>query len=260
MKRLLIGFAALAAFCGPEEVLAVPIVLDFEEFEGMSYIGGTQIPDEARLADQFADLYGVVFASEHNDYVAVVALGSAHAPSGLNGIGSASWEDCVTYDSLNPIVVSFFDPADSTIPGTTDYVSVRGDMWGATWNTVRMEGYDIGGNLIAEYSGQDYGGAVHSLSSPGMHTVKWIGPATGLYGPYGVGIDDVTFNPVAPIPEPSTFIIWSLLGAFALTLGWWRRSRRGRWMVQKGPARAAANMCRTGLTRRGSSRAYRRTK
>ena len=27
------------------------------------------------------------------------------------------------------------------------------------------------------------------------------------------------------IPEPSTFIIWSLLGALSLTIGWWRRRR-----------------------------------
>ena len=31
------------------------------------------------------------------------------------------------------------------------------------------------------------------------------------------------FNEV--IPEPSTFIIWSLLGALTITIGWWRRRR-----------------------------------
>lgn len=29
------------------------------------------------------------------------------------------------------------------------------------------------------------------------------------------------------IPEPSTFIIWSLLGAVSITVGWWRRRRKG---------------------------------
>jgi hypothetical protein len=32
-------------------------------------------------------------------------------------------------------------------------------------------------------------------------------------------------GPPGVIPEPSTFIIWSLLGAFGFTLGWWRRRR-----------------------------------
>jgi len=29
------------------------------------------------------------------------------------------------------------------------------------------------------------------------------------------------------IPEPSAFITWSLLGAFGITVGWWRRRRKG---------------------------------
>jgi len=29
------------------------------------------------------------------------------------------------------------------------------------------------------------------------------------------------------IPEPSTLIIWSLLGALAITVGWRRKRRRG---------------------------------
>jgi len=32
-------------------------------------------------------------------------------------------------------------------------------------------------------------------------------------------------NTESIIPEPSTFIIWSLLGALTLTVGWWRRRR-----------------------------------
>ncbi len=29
-----------------------------------------------------------------------------------------------------------------------------------------------------------------------------------------------------PIPEPSTLVIWSLLGALGITVGWWRRRRK----------------------------------
>jgi hypothetical protein len=34
------------------------------------------------------------------------------------------------------------------------------------------------------------------------------------------------FDSVAPIPEPSTLIVWSLLGASGVGIGWWRRRRK----------------------------------
>jgi hypothetical protein len=42
-----------------------------------------------------------------------------------------------------------------------------------------------------------------------------------------VYFDDLTYTvlPEAVIPEPSTFIIWSLFGALVLSVGWWRRRR-----------------------------------
>ena len=40
----------------------------------------------------------------------------------------------------------------------------------------------------------------------------------------GFGLDNISSASV--IPEPSTFIIWSLLGALGLTFGSWRRKRR----------------------------------
>jgi hypothetical protein len=39
----------------------------------------------------------------------------------------------------------------------------------------------------------------------------------------GYGFDEVYTGNV--IPEPSTFVIWSLLATFGVTLGWWRRRR-----------------------------------
>jgi len=34
-------------------------------------------------------------------------------------------------------------------------------------------------------------------------------------------------NQVTLIPEPSTLVIWSLLGAIGITIGWWRPRRKG---------------------------------
>ena len=44
-----------------------------------------------------------------------------------------------------------------------------------------------------------------------------------LYEGIGLGFR-VASNEV--IPEPSTLIIWSLLGTLGITVGWWRRRRR----------------------------------
>ena len=46
------------------------------------------------------------------------------------------------------------------------------------------------------------------------------------YGTYGDCYIVCVFA-VSQIPEPSAFIIWSLLGALGITVGWWRRPRRG---------------------------------
>ena len=42
-------------------------------------------------------------------------------------------------------------------------------------------------------------------------------------GSYEAYLDEVT---VSAIPEPSTLIIWSLLGAIGITIGWWSRRRK----------------------------------
>jgi hypothetical protein len=58
----------------------------------------------------------------------------------------------------------------------------------------------------AEYYGFTDAVAISSVTITGGSSDAW-------------GIDDVTYN----IPEPTTIIIWSLLGAFAITVGWQRR-------------------------------------
>ena len=65
-------------------------------------------------------------------------------------------------------------------------------------------------------------------SDPGLYNVVAIEPAFG-FGPES-GHDEVTeidavkaFN---TIPEPATFVIWSLLGVLGITVGWWRRRQK----------------------------------
>ena len=39
------------------------------------------------------------------------------------------------------------------------------------------------------------------------------------------GLDNVAIVAVDAIPEPTTLIIWSLLGTLAIAVGWWRRRK-----------------------------------
>ncbi len=65
-------------------------------------------------------------------------------------------------------------------------------------------------------------------------TFSWT-PIEGDEGTYlvtffaideNVGTNEETITiDVTPIPEPSTLIVWSLLGALGITVGWWRRRR-----------------------------------
>ena len=65
----------------------------------------------------------------------------------------------------------------------------------------------------------DSSGAGWSLGNPrGVNdTGQVVGGGSGPNGSHGYLL--------TVIPEPSTFIIWSLLGALGITVGWWRRKR-----------------------------------
>ena len=74
------------------------------------------------------------------------------------------------------------------------------------------------------FDGEDYAGLNIGQSFAGIAPGQW---GDGVQSPSG---DDhivgylVEFETSA-IPEPSTLIIWSLLGVLGVTVGWWRRRR-----------------------------------
>ncbi len=196
--QLLIGLLTLPL----QPSWAEPIVLDFEDHASMVNLF-ISIPSEAKLSDDYLDSHGVLFQSENNDFVAVVNLDPA-APSGVNCIGGASATGLMTY--YEPIYVSFFDPDNRLEPGITDFVSVQGDLW---WDPdidlwISLEAYDFDGALLATDTTLDDGSSILSIATPGIHSVKFVGATSGLGG---VGIDDFTFNPITPIPEPSTLVL-----------------------------------------------------
>jgi hypothetical protein len=173
------------------------IVIDFEGLSAMTFISGNPIPPSARLSDAFLFTHGVKFSSG-SPYVAVVDLGVGHATSGTNGIGGSTPTGVLTYDRQFPIVVSFFDPSDPSMPAVTDFVSVRGDLQGSG-QSITLNAFDVDGNLIASFTTTDDGGATLSVSAPGIHSVQFLG-TQDVVG--GVALDDLTFNRVTPAGPP----------------------------------------------------------
>ncbi len=203
---------------------AQALTIDFEGLPAMTFITGNPIPPSVRLSDQFLPTLGVRFASG-SDYVPVISLGDiSSAPSGVNGIGGSTDTGILTYNDAFPITISFWDPSNPLRPATTDFVSIRGDLIGSSF-TVDFDAFDTDGNLIATDSGRDIGGRTYSVSADAIHTVRFSGvPTPTIGGSGGVGLDDLTFNPVTPIPEPSTALLLAT-GLAALAVG----RRRAAW-------------------------------
>ncbi len=194
--------------------IASPIVLDFENHAGMGYASGSPITEAAKLSDDYLSLYGVAFSSG-SSFVAVVNLGQGHATSGTKGVGGSTAEGILIYNPANPIMATFFNPSNTTQMATTDFVSLRADLWADTGSILTLEGYNIFGQLIASNSVLDSAGVMLNLSAPGIHSVQFKGK--------NVAIDDFTFNAVSPIPEPGTI---SFMGLSSGILLFTRKLRR----------------------------------
>jgi hypothetical protein len=108
---------------------AAQTALDFDKPDGMHYWPGAPVPENSGLSREHPSYHGALFASAGGPYVSVVRLVSRHATSGINGIGSVSSEGRLIYDSFCPVHAFSFDPSDPSIPGTTDFASVRADHW-----------------------------------------------------------------------------------------------------------------------------------
>jgi len=212
---------------------AYPII-DFEGLPSMPHQSGERIPGIAQLSTQLLSTYGVSFSSGAG-YVAVVNLGVGHAPSGSQGISGSTPDGIVTYDASHPITFSFFNPANPSQQAVTDSVSVTGDLWGTSGQApLTLTAFDINGNVISTAVRPDLGGTVLTVSGEGIHRVRFSGFARPD-GEDGIGLDDLTFNPLTPIggtggavPEPSSIV---LLGGMVLGGCAYARLRRKRRQV-----------------------------
>ena len=198
MKSIIV--AAIASFA-PLAAFASPTVIDFEDLVGMTFFVGNPVPPASQLSDHYLNTFGIRFSSG-DPYVAVVAMGLGHATSGVNGLAGTDGNGLNT--GAVPIDAAFFDPSNTTTKAVTDFVSLRGDLWGGG-SPISLIAYDLDGNVIASDTQPDTGGATLSVSIPGIHSVRYINNGS-------VGIDDFTFNePIAvAVPEPSTFALMLL--------------------------------------------------
>lgn len=170
------------------------------------YIEGSSVTPSAELTNQFENL-GVIFstASPGAPYAVLIDLGSGHAVSGTNGVGSAAATNVVDYRQDLDI---FLVVPGTTTPAVTDAISIQGDEV-PSGGQVYFTAYDVNGIQVASGQQTDTAGGTYSLSAPGIHEFR-LHSANG-----DVAYDNLTFDvPTAPVvsgaPEPAA---WGLVGA-----------------------------------------------
>jgi len=179
--------------------IAHAVLIDFEGLAGMNNTPGTAIPMEAQISDQFLATDGVLFSSPGSPFIAAVNLGTGHATSGVIGVGGATIAGALTY-TANFLNARFFDPTNPLKPAVTDSVSVRTDLL-AINQLLKLEAFDINGNLIWTDEQVDTGGTLFSASVNGIHSISFFGATT-------TALDDFSFNTVTPATVPVPAAAW----------------------------------------------------
>ncbi|MDM7916888.1 MAG: hypothetical protein ACE15D_18515 [Candidatus Eisenbacteria bacterium] len=122
-------------------------------------------------------------------------------------IGGSTPDGYLTYERGWPVVFTFVDPGDPNIPASTDYVSVRCDLWSDSGMNVVLNAYDLEGVLVDSDEVFDSPGALLEVTAAAIHRVEFLGSHDWC----GVALDDLTFDPVGPTAvAPST---WGTLRA-----------------------------------------------
>lgn len=192
----------------------------------VSFWEDTPVSPQARITNQYGSL-GILMSN-----VALVALGSGHAPSGINGIGGISSTGTVDYGS--PVTFTFVDRLDNTLPSVVDHFAVSTDRWGGSLNTTTVSGYDLNGNLVGSVSHLETGGSV-ALVLQGVgdfHTVV-VSSTLSYHLAGGIGLDDLQFGPEpiavpTSVPEPRSYVS---IGAGLICVGL-AAQRRRRWQAR----------------------------
>ena len=119
MRRLLFGVAILFII---QSAGKAAIVLNFDDLTSTTaYSNGQPVPANTRLSTQYLATDGIRFSSG-SPYVAVGNYGSA-APSGTSAIAGTSASG--DFDYAATVFFTFWDPADTSLPATTNFFSMR---------------------------------------------------------------------------------------------------------------------------------------
>lgn len=185
------------------------------------YPEDTPVTPQARITNQYGNL-GVLMSN-----VALVNLGFGHATSGTNGIGGISPGGTVDYGS--PMIFTFVDPLDNSMPATTERFTISTDQWGSSLNTTTVSGYDLAGNFIGSVSHLEKGGSV-TLELKGVGKFHKVIVASTLMNHLsgGIGLDDLHFDPgSSPSVPEATPVALTGIGLVVLLLAIFvtRRSR-----------------------------------
>jgi len=181
-------------------------VIDFENppaglVPNGSYIAGSAVSANADLTNQFENLGAIFTTVGGSPYAALLNLGSGHAVSGTNGIGTVNTSGNLDYTlDLDIFLV---------VPGTltaavTDLISIHGDQMSIPGDVV-FTAFDVNGNQLTSGTLPDTPGGTYSLSAAGIHEFR-------LHSTSGtVAYDDLSFD-VPPIrtecprfPNPRRF-------------------------------------------------------
>jgi hypothetical protein len=135
---------------------------------------------------------------------------------------------------LNPIngTVTYFryTVGGATTPFTFNGFDLRGSTAAANLSFT-LQGY-LGGNLVQSavlnLTGNTFSTFTENWTNVDTIVIASTGALPVNWGSGTLYMDNVRINEPAPLseaPEPTAFLIWSLLGVFGLVLGWRQRHR-----------------------------------
>ena len=210
-NRLLTGRIAVFFACFTLRIYAQLVTNNFETLSGMFNSPGSAVPGSSMLSNQLAGVSGCVFRSEGGaPFVAVVNLGSNHATSGTNGIGSVSSGGSLSYSA--PIRITFVQPSAPSQPAIIDFVSIKNDLHPFGSGSVTLQAFGLDGTLLASASQVDDHVFTLSVTNPGIHSVL-LSEVSGT-----VAYDDLTL--IFPTAQSTNFPPVFLSIASALAISW----------------------------------------
>ena len=168
--------------------------LNFEVDANGNPISAPVDPPYYSLSNEYVD-WGIVFEST-TEVNSRASTGDLNTPP--NALVADHHIDNITLDA------HFVDPNNPSIDGTVTWVEFFQDR-GAVSGGGAFTAYDIDGNVVVNAEPFNSGGGTFRWDyAGGIHRI--------FIGACNDGLDDLTFGPVTPVPEPATMGLLALGG------------------------------------------------